>query len=298
MARPLVCDERGVSTLWSFIAVVALSVAILGVYFGYVVPKFGAPPIHAQSGDTVQVDYIGTFADDGLVFDTSFASVAKDNASFPKSFTFTWRDPWQALSFSVGAVPPKVIEGFDLGVQGMAVGDSKTIVVPPSLGYGLADPSKFVVKPLFEPVPVRATMTATDFQTRYGVTPVSGSNVTDPFWGWPATVAVSGSLVTVTNSPFPGQELRPYDGWDAQVESIDDPGNGGVGVILVHHLLTPGDVDRVGQKVSRAGSVVPVFVVSAVDLDAGTYTLDYNVSVPLGRTLVFQVTMVSISRLF
>jgi len=298
MARPLVRDERGASTLWSFIGVLILTIAILGVYFGYVVPKLGTPPIRAQDGDTVQVDYIGTFADDGLVFDTSFASVAKDNVSFPKAFTFTWRDTWQPLPFAVGAVPLAVIKGFDLGVQGMAVGDSKTVVVPPSMGYGLSDPSKFVVKPLFEPVPVRTTMDATDFQTRYGVAPDSGSNVTDPFWGWSATVGVSGSLVTVTNSPVPGQLVRPYDGWDAAVVSIDDTANDGEGTILVHHLLTPADVDRTGQKISQGGTMVTRFVVSTVDLDAGTYTLNYNVAAPVGRTLVFQVTMVSITRPF
>jgi len=298
MVHPLVRDDAGVSNFWSFIGILILVIAILGVYFGYVVPKFGTPPIRAQNGDTVQVDYVGTFADDGLVFDTSFAAVAKDNASYPKAFTFTWRDTWQPLPFAVGTVPLQVIKGFDLGVQGMAVGDSKTVVVPPSLGYGLSDPSKFVVKQLFEPVPVRTTMSAADFQARYGVTPVSGSNVTDPFWGWSAIVGVSGSVVTVTNSPAPGQIVRPYDGWDAAVASIDDTANGGQGTILVHHLLTPADVDRTGQKIFQRGTMVPLFVVSAVDLDAGTYTLNYNVAAPIGRTLVFQVTMVSISRPF
>src|SRR6266568_937132 len=260
MAHRLVRDESGVSTFWSFIGVLVLAIAILGVYYGYVVPKFGTPPIRAQAGDTVQADYIGTF--------------------------------------SVGAVPLQVIRGFDLGVQGMAVGDSKTVVVPPSMGYGAADPSKFVVKPLLESVAVRTTMTVTDFETRYNVPPVSGSNVTDPFWGWSSTVAVSGSLVTLMNSPFPGQIVRPYAGWDAEVVSIDDSANQGGGVIQVHHLLTPSDVDRMGGKVLQRGTMVPLFVVSAVDLDAGTYTLDYNGPAPYGRTLVFQVTMVSTSRLF
>ncbi|HYV09064.1 MAG TPA: FKBP-type peptidyl-prolyl cis-trans isomerase [Thermoplasmata archaeon] len=298
MARPLIRDNHGASTFWSFIGVLILSIAILGVYFGYVVPKFGTPPIRAQAGDTVQADYVGTFADDGLVFDTSFASVAKDNVSYPKAFAFTWRDTWQPLSFSVGAVPRQVIKGFDLGVQGMAVGDSKTVVVPPSMGYGVADPSKFVVKPLLESVAIRATMSVTDFEALYNLPPVSGSNVTDPFWGWPSTVAVSGSLVALTNSPFLGQIVRPYNGWDAEVVSIDDSANQGEGTILVHHLLIPDDVDRTGGKALQRGTMVPLFVVSAVDLDAGTYTLNYNVAAPYGRTLVFQVTMVSISRLF
>src|SRR6266498_973662 len=269
MVHPLARDDAGVSNFWSFIGILILVIAILGVYFGYVVPKFGTAPIRAQNGDTVQVDYIGTFADDGLVFDTSFASVAKDNVSFPRAFTFTWRDTWQPLPFAVGAVPLAVIKGFDLGVQGMAVGDSKTVVVPPSMGYGVADPSKFVVKPLLESVAVRATMTVTDFETLYNAPPVSGSNVTDPFWGWSSTVAVSGSVVTVTNSPFPGQIVRPYAGWDAEVVSIDDSANQGEGAILVHHLLALCDVDGTGGKILQRGTMVPLFVVSAVDLEIG-----------------------------
>ena len=43
MVRPLVRDDAGVSTLWSFIGVLILIIAIVGVYYGFVVPKFGSP---------------------------------------------------------------------------------------------------------------------------------------------------------------------------------------------------------------------------------------------------------------
>ncbi|MCI4371846.1 MAG: FKBP-type peptidyl-prolyl cis-trans isomerase, partial [Thermoplasmata archaeon] len=232
----------------------------------------------------------GTFADDGLVFDTSLAAVARDNASYAKAFSFTWRSTWQSLSFTIGK--GSVIPGFELGVQGLAVGDAKTLVVPPSLGYGVSDPAKFLVKPVFEPVPVRITMSTSDFAATYHTAAVSGANVTDPFWGWSATVSVSASVVTVANSPVPGQHVRPYGAWDAQVVSIDDGADGGVGRILVHHLLTPGLVDRVGKRDS-SGRVT--FIVSSVDLVGGTYTLNYN-DPTRGRDLVFQVTMLQIHR--
>jgi len=283
-------DDGGVSTLWSFVGVVILIVAILGVYYGYVVPKFGPPPLRAQSGDSVQVDYVGTFAENGLVFDTSIQSIAKDNASYPKAFMFAWHGSYAPLPVTIGS--GSVVPGFDTGIQGLAIGDTKTIVVPPALGYGAADPSKIFVKPLFESVPVRITMDTATFATTYQTFAVSGTNVTDPFWGWPATVSVAGTIVTVTNSPVPGQLVRPYGAWDAQVVSIDDAANGGHGAILVHHLLTPAMVDRVGQK--NAGGTV-VFVVTAVDPVAGTYTVNYNTPTK-GRTLVFQVTMLSITR--
>jgi FKBP-type peptidyl-prolyl cis-trans isomerase 2 len=292
MARPLVRDEEGVSTLWSFVGVVILVIAILGVYYGYVVPKFAAPPLRAQSGDQVQVNYIGTLAENGLVFDTSLQSIALDNASYAKAFMFSWRESWTPLSVTIGS--GGVVPGFDTGIQGLAIGDSRTIVVPPALGYGPADPTKILVKSLNESVPVRLTMDTSSFVATYQTTAVSGSNVTDPFWGWTATVSVAGTIVTVTNSPIPGQVVRPYGAWDAQVVSIDDAANAGQGAILVHHLLTSAMVDRVGLK--RAGGNV-VFVVTAVDPDVGTYTLNYNAPTK-GRTLVFQVTMLSISRLY
>ena len=292
MARSLRRDDRGVSTLWSFVGVVVLVAAILGVYYGYVVPKFAPPPLRAQSGDHVQVDYVGTFAENGLVFDTSLQAIAKDNASYPKAFMFAWHGEYAPLPVTIGS--GGVVPGFDIGIQGLAIGDSKRIVVPPALGYGLADPAKIFVKPLFETVPVRLTMDASSFVATYQTAAISGTNVTDPFWGWTATVSVAGTIVTVTNSPIPGQLVRPHGAWDAQVVSIDDAANAGEGAILVHHLLTAAMVDRVGQK--NAGGTV-LFVVTSVDTDAGTYTLNYNTPTK-GRTLVFQVTMLSISRLY
>ncbi len=292
MARSLRRDDRGVSTLWSFLGVVVLVAAILGVYYGYVVPKFGTPPLRSQSGDQVQVDYVGTFAENGLVFDTSIAAIAKDNASYPKAFMFAFHGDYAPLPVTIGS--GGVVPGFDIGIQGLAIGDSKRIVVPPALGYGAADPTKILVKPLLETVPVRLTMDASSFVATYQTAAISGTNVTDPFWGWTATVSVAGTIVTVTNSPIPGQLVRPYGAWDAQVVSIDDAANAGVGAILVRHLLTPAMVDRVGQK--NAGGTV-VFVVTSVDTDAGTYTLNYNTPTK-GRTLIFQVTMLSISRLY
>src|SRR2546426_2248451 len=282
MARPLVRDEEGVRTFWSFVGVLVLVAAILAVYFVYVVPKFGHAPLRAQNGDAVKVDYIGRF-ENSFVFDTSLQSVAADNASYTKAFSFSWRGSWQPLRFTVGAVPLAVIQGFDVGVQGLAVGDAKTIVVPPNLGYGAADPAKIVVKHLFEDVRVRVTMNESEFASTYKTPAVSGANVTDPFWGWSAYVSVSGSIITVTNSPIPRQTVHPYGLWDALVVSVDDGADGGVGRIVVHHLLDGTAVDRVGQR-AASGSVV--FVVTAVDAAAGTYTLDYNNPVG-GRNLIF-----------
>jgi len=80
----------------------------------------------------------------------------------------------------------------------------------------------------------------------------------------------------------------------AQIVSIDDAANTGEGIILVRHLLDPSMANHVAQK-SSDGQVM--FILTDVDPEAGSYTLDYNREV-VGRTLIFTVTMVHIGRLF
>ena len=68
---------------------------------------------HAKSGDTVKIHYTGTL-DDGTQFDSSQG-----------------RDP---LEFEVGS--GQVIPGFDKAVEGMAVGDSKSVRIEADVAYG------------------------------------------------------------------------------------------------------------------------------------------------------------------
>jgi len=67
----------------------------------------------AKNGDTVKVHYTGKL-EDGTVFDTSAA-----------------REPFQ---FVIG--DGQIIPGFDQAVNGMNVGESKTINVPSDEAYG------------------------------------------------------------------------------------------------------------------------------------------------------------------
>lgn len=67
----------------------------------------------AMSGDTVRIHYTGRLAD-GTVFDSS--------------------DGREPLAFTLGA--GQVIAGFDQGVTGMEVGDTKTIEIPAADAYG------------------------------------------------------------------------------------------------------------------------------------------------------------------
>lgn len=67
----------------------------------------------AKSGDEVSVHYKGKL-DDGHIFDQS--------------------DPKEPLKFKLGG--KQVIPGFEKAVEGMAIGDTKTITIAASEGYG------------------------------------------------------------------------------------------------------------------------------------------------------------------
>ncbi|HEY7587196.1 MAG TPA: FKBP-type peptidyl-prolyl cis-trans isomerase [Thermoplasmata archaeon] len=291
MVRRLRDDDAAMSNWVALLLVVIIVGAILGVYFVYLVSGPPASPITAQLGDTVRVEYIGTFANSGLVFDTNNKSVADDGATYPKAFSFAAHSTWSPLEVVLGQ--HTVVKGFEDGLFGLRVGESTAIVVIPEEGYGPADPAKVFVHSLLESVPVRTTWNFSAFNKYFNAAPVSGAIVTDPVWRWPVSVSVANAIVTAIASPIPGQAIRPYGAWDAQVLSIDDTANGGAGLVLVQHRLTPAMVDRAGGT-DPSGAI---FYVSAVDLSAGTYTLNFNsMSPPVGRTLVFQVTVASISR--
>jgi peptidylprolyl isomerase len=66
-----------------------------------------------QDGDTVSLHYTGTL-DDGTVFDTS--------------------ESGQPLSFTLGS--GEVIQGFEEGVRGMEVGETRDISIEPEQAYG------------------------------------------------------------------------------------------------------------------------------------------------------------------
>ncbi len=71
----------------------------------------------AKAGDTVQIHYTGTLSD-GSVFDSSEG-----------------RDP---LSFTLGS--GQIIPGLDAAIDGMAMGEQKTVTIPSDQAYGAHNP--------------------------------------------------------------------------------------------------------------------------------------------------------------
>jgi len=79
-----------------------------------------------KKGDKIAVDYVGTL-EDGTLFDTSVEAEAK-KAGFPA------RPSYAPLSFTVGA--GQMIAGFDAGVVGMALNETKTVKIAAKDAYG------------------------------------------------------------------------------------------------------------------------------------------------------------------
>ncbi len=74
----------------------------------------GTGDVVAEVGNTVEVHYVGTLVD-GTKFDSS-------------------RDRGQTFSFGLGS--GQVIQGWDVGVAGMKVGEVRKLNIPSEMGYG------------------------------------------------------------------------------------------------------------------------------------------------------------------
>ena len=86
-----------------------------GLQYEDTVPGSGA---EATAGQQVSVHYTGWLYNDGL-----------RGAKFDSS-----KDRDDPFEFSLGA--GMVIQGWDEGVQGMQVGGTRKLTIPPALGYG------------------------------------------------------------------------------------------------------------------------------------------------------------------
>jgi len=297
-------EAYGAINLFTIAIVLSL---IAATFLGYLI--ISTPQIFVEKGsvlvvsevDKVEVDYIGSFQN-GKIFDTSFEDVAKDDAAYPKALSFTPRPSsgYRPLKVYVGSIDPEpfpkdaynlTIEGFWRGMIGMEIGETRTLVIPPNQGYGSPDPNLIQTKPLIQDVVMKEELNESEFEDRFYVKAAEGITIRDPFWQWNVTVLdITGGIVTFLNTPFTGMKIKPYDKWEAEVIYVDSSADGGKGVIKVKHLLSEKDENQI-IAADRKGN----FIIVSVDTDAGTYTVDYNPEV-VGKTLIFQVTIVSITK--
>lgn len=144
-----------------------------------------------ESGDTVYVNYIGTFPD-GTVFDTSIEQVARDNGLYNSN-----RD-YKPLNFTVDA--PGIIKGFNDGVKGLKIGESRNITVQPADAYGEYDPG------LVQPIPIKTLIDV-------GIAPEVNMSLTDGMGNTAVIKSIdetNGTVLLDMNHPMAGKVLQFY----------------------------------------------------------------------------------------
>jgi hypothetical protein len=94
--------------------------------------------------------------------------------------------------------------------------------------------------------------------------------------------------VVVQYQPSVGEVVKPY-GWDVTVTNVTSTTSGNGTITMVNNLTA----QDVGQYKGTNWQNSQSFFLSAVNTQAGTYTLDYNEEV-VGNILMFSITISTI----
>jgi FKBP-type peptidyl-prolyl cis-trans isomerase 2 len=194
----------------------------------------GSGDIRTQ--DVVNVDYIG-FEDDGKIFDTSIADIGQ-NTNIPKAPEWKGHgDTYAPLKVTVDS--GGVIKGFNSGIKGLEVGQSRTVLVPPENGY--ASMINVTINKT-DNMKMVQHLSWNDFITAYGEVPAENKVVVDTYWTWSVQVLdLQGTNVTIMINPQPlmNKTVHPY-GFDSKIVGIDSKADGGNGTIEVQNSLVTG----------------------------------------------------------
>jgi len=262
-------------------------------------------------GDNISVNYTGSFVN-GKVFDTSIESVAKANNLSPRNI-------YEPLKFKVGQKPSAVIEGFDKGVIGMKIGETKTLRIPPEEAYPI-NPAMIRVSPIIIVLPATQTMPKVfeipqeTFEQYFGMNHSVGDIVQIPDTNMNVTLINVTSKVSLSYNLKNGSNT--WDAsipWNQTVVKMDEKN------ITLKPNVTKNDIFNIPNS--------PLSI-TIVDINATNITIKYNpipettVDIPgmfgqmvptkisfnetsmimdqnpdvAGKTLIFNVTLVSIDK--
>ncbi len=278
--------------LYAIIVIAIIIVAAVAVYW-FVTRK---PEEHfekvVENGDTISVNYIGQLNDSGLVFDTSLMDVAIDNTTYRKDATFEFRSSYQPLNFTVGS--GQMIEGFDNGVLGMKVGDTKKVTVHPWEGYGNWSWDNVKNISVEENISKSETISKSEFESRTGELARNDTIFTHWVWNWRAKITeIKGDNITIEHLPqwnesdWTTYQSTKYD-WNSTVTFINET------VIKVRHKPVE------GMNVSVLGGERVITLTNGrtnsgkvMNVTNETIVVDLNHKLA-GKILDFEITVLSI----
>lgn len=172
-----------------------------------------------KKGDTISVNYTGSLQY-GKVFDTNIESVAKQHNIIKPEYV--------PLNFTVGE--PGMIEGFDEGVVGMKVGETKTLTILPEKGYGLVDPELINTYDLIENVSAKNTtlprvlnIPLEEFESTYGPGHNKSDSVIPPGTNINLTIQNINSSVSLSYNLAVGFQIFTQNSpWNMTVVKINE----------------------------------------------------------------------------
>ncbi|MDR0509273.1 MAG: FKBP-type peptidyl-prolyl cis-trans isomerase [Candidatus Methanoplasma sp.] len=260
----------------------------------------------AVNGNTVSVDYTGTYYDyfgenNSVVFDTSRWSVA-DNDKILKSNDFTARSKsnYSPLSFTVGGT--SVLTGFGNAVIGHKVGDVIRVVLPSGEGYNAA--STKVSAPSSYTMDVTETLTAAQFNSLYDFSLKGFKEIEKSVYGWPAVASYNSvnNTVTMNYQPAAGTSYKIIDNDFGTVELNVTSVSGGkityTYAISDYTVVSTEGTEKFIQMIKVDLGTEKFYIVSVVDADNNgvidgffykTAEERYN------QDLYFEIKIVSIS---
>lgn len=218
---------------------------------------------HVEMGDAVSINYVAKI--DGLVFDTSYESVAND-AKIPKIEGFKLKASYEPLNFTVGS--GLMMPAFEEALIGMKVGEEKTVAVLPHDAYGERNESLVMSISRFIIIPKEMEISIERFRFSYNKEPVLNDTVEDIHWN-SSIIKVTNETVLVRHEPSPTVKETPR------------------GKIKIHANETSVIMEYVPVLNTPFQTTFGEYA-TVIDSNQTSMTVDYNHPLA-GKTLIFQI---------
>jgi len=261
-----------------------------------------------KKGDTISVNYSGSLQD-GKVFDTNIESVAKEYDLIKPEYV--------PLEFTVGE--PGMIKGFDEGVVGMKVGETKTVTVLPVDGYGPVDPELISAYDIIENISAKENsfprvfnISLEEFEATYGQGHNKSDNVIPPGTNINLTILNISNVVSLSyNLKAEYQIFTQNSPWNMTVVKINETNltikpsvkkNDTIRLPLDQFQKTPWTSTVIGltnDNITLRHNAIPetkiqsMYGTMTVRFNETSFFIDQNHDLA-GKTLIFNITLVSI----